>query len=147
MTKDVLLSITGLQFDGIVEEDQVEVISPGEYYFQNNKHFVLFHEVYEESAQITKNTIKIQNNVVELIKKGYVNVHMIFEVNKKNMTYYSTPFGNIAIGIDTENITLNESEDKIEVTINYVLEVNYEFVADCKISISIKGKEGKVHSI
>lgn len=140
MTKEVLLSITGLQLNGIVEDDQVEVITPGEYYNQNNKHFVLFDEVNEENREKTKNTIKIQNNMVDLIKKGFVNVHMVFEENKKNMTYYNTPFGNIIIGINTEKIALHETEEKIDVKINYALEVNYEFVADCKINISIKSK-------
>ncbi len=143
MTKDVLLSITGLQFDGVMDGEQLEVITPGEYYKQNNKHYVLYNEVYEATEQITKNTIKIQNKMIDLMKKGFVNVHMVFEENKKNMTYYNTPYGNILIGINTKKITVDESRDQIAVNVDYALEVNYEFLADCKINIHIRGKNGQ----
>ena len=34
---------------------------------------------------------------MELTKKGAVNVHMIFEKNKKNITYYNTPYGSLLV--------------------------------------------------
>lgn len=39
MTKDVLLSIKGLQIGENEQNDTIEVISPGDYYFRNGKHF------------------------------------------------------------------------------------------------------------
>ena len=62
---------------------------------------------------------------------------MSFEENKKSLTNYATPFGNILIGIDTKKITLTESNDKIQIDVDYALEANYEFLADCKINIEI----------
>ena len=43
MTKDVLLSISGLQFAAQDEEDvePVEVITAGDYYKKNGKHYIL----------------------------------------------------------------------------------------------------------
>ena len=38
MTKDVLLSIKGLQIGENEQNDTIEVISPGDYYFRNGKH-------------------------------------------------------------------------------------------------------------
>lgn len=40
MTKDVLLSIKGLQIGENEQNDTIEVISPGDYYFRNGKHFL-----------------------------------------------------------------------------------------------------------
>ena len=45
MTKDILISISGLQVSPENESDTVEVISPGEYYYRNDKHFVVYEEV------------------------------------------------------------------------------------------------------
>ena len=52
MTKDVLLSISGLHYDvaGVTEEDEnepIEVITPAAYYFKNGKHYVIYDEVVE----------------------------------------------------------------------------------------------------
>ena len=41
MTKDVLLSIKGLQIGENEQNDTIEVISPGDYYFRNGKHFFM----------------------------------------------------------------------------------------------------------
>ena len=44
MTKDVLLSISGLQFAARDEEDvePIEVITAGDYYKKNGKHYILY---------------------------------------------------------------------------------------------------------
>ena len=86
MTKDVLLSIKGLQIGENEQNDTIEVISPGDYYFRNGKHFFMYEEVMEGQKESTRNMIKVRDNYMELTKKGAVNVHMIFEKNKKNTT-------------------------------------------------------------
>lgn len=145
MTKDILLTISGLQFaaqeDGVGEP--VEVITPGDYYKRNDKHYVLYDEVMEGFDGTTKNIIKIGEDCLDITKKGVANVHMIFEKNKKNVTYYYTPFGSLLIGIDAKNVKIAETEENIDVTVNYDLEINYEFLANCNITMNIKSKEAR----
>lgn len=146
MTKDVLVSISGLQFD-MTQNDpsEVEVISVGQYYFKNKKHFVQYDEILVESSSIedsiTKSTVKISDKQVDVLKRGSSNVHMVFEIGKKNMTYYNTPFGTMLMGIYTNQIKTEELDDKIVTKIDYTLEVNYVHVSDCKIVITVKSKE------
>lgn len=141
MTKEVLLSITGMQFDLSEEESDIQVVTTAEYYKRNNSHFVLYEEADEESGQITKSIIKYKDDLMELTKKGFVNVHMMFEEGKKNLTNYATIFGDILIGIDTKKIVVTDTEEKILVDVEYALDTNYEFLADCKIHIEISPKE------
>ncbi len=61
MTKDVLVSINGLQIARQSEEaEPVEVITAGDYYKKNNKHYVIYDEVTEGFAGTTKNIIKLR---------------------------------------------------------------------------------------
>lgn len=137
MTKEVLLAITGMQFDMSEEESNIQTITAAEYYNKNNSRYVIYEEADEESGQKTRGRIKFREDLLEVDKSGYVNVHMLFEENKKSLTNYATPFGNILIGIDTKKITLTESDNKIQIDVDYALEANYEFLADCKINIEI----------
>lgn len=137
MTKEVLLSISGLQFQFTDEDTRVETVTAAEYYHKNDNHYVLYEESYEGFEETTKNIIKFKEHSMDLTKKGLVNVHMIFEENKKNMTNYSTPFGDILIGIDAKKIHLQETEEQILVDVDYALEMNYEHLADCKIAMKI----------
>lgn len=142
MTKEVLLSITGLQMTPGEEEDTVEVITAGEYYFRNGKHYLIYDEVMEGFTETTHNVIKFCDDYMELTKKGVTNVHMVFEKNKKNVTYYHTPFGSLLIGIDAGKVEIEEQEDFMCVKVEYALDVNYEHLADCDICIKVKPKGG-----
>ena len=90
MTKDVLLKISGMQFtadnDDLTEPEPVEIIAPGEYYFKNGKHYIIYDEFMEGFDSVTKNVLKLQGDLLEVTKRGTSNVHMIFEKDKKNLT-------------------------------------------------------------
>lgn len=143
MTKDVLVKVSGLQFAGEEDGDSVEVITSGTYYKKNGKHYVLYDEVMEGTTDITKNVIKIGTDSMEVTRKGPATVHMMFERDKKTVSYYYTPFGNLLIGIDAKDIQITESELDINVKVQYGLEINYEHVAECHITVDVKSKEAK----
>lgn len=141
MTKDVLVSICGLQFEGDIDSDKIETIHVGSYYKKNNYHYVNYDEITEGFTENTKNTITFKEHELNLIKRGLVNVNMVFEENKKNITNYATPYGDILIGIDTERVVLRETEHYLQVKVDYSLEINYEHLANCKITLNISAKE------
>lgn len=148
MTKEVILSIKGLQFDSVEENpDPVEIVTVGEYYKEEEAHHVIFDEIMEGFEGITKNTIRITEHTLDISKQGITNVHMMFEKNKKNVTSYNTPYGNLMIGILASQVKVNEKEDDIDIHVDYALEMNYEHLADCQIRINIKSKDSKDFSL
>lgn len=147
MTKDVLVSINGLQIARQNEgSEPVEVITPGDYYKKNDKHYIIYDEVMEGFEGTTKNIIKLQEDCVDITKRGITNVHMVFEKNKKNVTCYETPFGSLMLGINAKDIRITEEENDISVDVRYALELNYEHLADCTIKMAIQSREtGEFH--
>ena len=141
MTKDIFLSLKGLQIENSEEAQELETITPADYYMRNGSHYVIYDEVTEGFEENTRNMIKFNDSCVEVSKKGLVNVHMVFEENKKNMTSYMTPYGNILIGIDTGSIFVEEEEKRIHVEVAYTLEANYQYLADCRIEMNIKPRQ------
>lgn len=140
MEKEILFALKGLQMDA-GEKSELETIIPAEYYQRNGNHYVVYDEVMEGFTEPTKNIFKFQENYLEVTKRGVVNVHMIFENQKKNMTSYQTPYGNILIGIDTEKIEIEEEQDRLRVHVDYALEANYQHIADCRIDMDICSKK------
>lgn len=152
MTKDVLVSISGMQMainDGESNDDEpIEVLSPGTYYYKNGKHYVFFEEVAEGLQGVTKTQIKWKDSeLLEVSKKGLSNVHMIFERNKKNRCYYDTPFGRLNLGIFMTDMLVDEKENYIHIQAEYSLDVNCEPLADCSIQIHICPKDSKEFSL
>ena len=144
MTKEVFLSLKGLQMESGQEAQEMETITPAEYYRKKDSHYVIYEEMTEGFSEKTRNMIKFRDSYLEVSKKGLFNVHMIFEKNKKNMTSYMTPYGNIMIGIDTESVLLKESEEQIKLRVEYYLEANYQHLADCKIELELQSRENGI---
>lgn len=140
MTKDVLITISGLQFADGADNEPVEIITSGVYYKKNGKHYILYDEVTEGTCQTTKNIIKLDDELMDITKRGEMNVHMMFEKNKKNVTYYYTPYGSLLIGVDATKVLVEEQEHDLSVTVDYALEINYEHMADCTITMNVKSK-------
>jgi uncharacterized beta-barrel protein YwiB (DUF1934 family) len=138
MDKDVWVSVAGLQFDGTGEGEKIEIITPGNYYKKNKHHYVTYDEISEGSDEVTKNVVRFDGDMLTISKSGFTNVEMVFEKNKRNMTNYVTPYGSLIVGIDTDRIDIRESDDVINIDIDYALDINYEHLADCKIKMEIK---------
>ena len=137
MTKQVLISIKGLQ---LIENDDEEVeetsvVTMGNYYCRGGNQYIKYEEAFEGIDGTSQNLIIIKEEALEVRKKGIVDVHMVFEKEKKNISYYTTPYGTLQMGIFTTNIQKKEAQDELELQINYVLEINNEHVADCGLSI------------
>ena len=152
MTKDVLVSISGLQMAvnemESNDDDPIEILSPGTYYFKEGTHYIFFEEVAEGVPGVTKTQIRLKGkDSLEVIKKGLSNVHMVFEKNKNSRCFYKTPFGELNLGICTSQIWVDETEDNINIRAEYALDVNYEPLADCVIRVNVKPRDSKEFSI
>ena len=137
MTKDVLITIRGVHtLDH--EDNDVEMIVRGDYYQKNGKHYILYEEILEGAEERVKNVIKISPSSMDIIKKGVTNSRMLFEKNKKNLSSYSTPVGNLVIGIQANHFYVEEQENSIKVYVDYSLDINYEHMSDCRICVDVQ---------
>ena len=144
MTKEVLLCIQGLQFEEDArndeELDKIETICTGEYYNRNGAHYIMYEETTEGFEEPVKNMIKVRGKEFSLTKRGGFQVQMVFTEGKKTMTDYNTPFGNILIGLDTTKVETIEEENMLQIHIDYALEANYQYIADCHIIVKVNSK-------
>lgn len=73
------------------EEEPIEVITAGNYYNKNGKHYIKYEEIMEGEKENTSSLIKIQGDTLEVTKKGLNNVHMIFQKNKRTCPTTTRP--------------------------------------------------------
>ena len=121
-------------------DEPIEIVVPGEYYFRNGSHYLRYEEMLEDHGDPTVNYIKSSPKGMEVRKKGQVNTHMVFEQGKRNMAFYTTSFGTLEMGISATNLELKESDSRLDMKVNYSLDLNQEHVADCCLDIHAQGK-------
>ncbi|MCI8663342.1 MAG: DUF1934 domain-containing protein [Hungatella sp.] len=137
MTKEVLINIGGARSMGGEEED-IEMIVKGDYYKKNGKHYILYDELLEGGGGVIRNTIRIVPDCMDIMKKGSINTHMIFEKNKKSLSSYVTPMGELMVEIRTNQIQFREEENLLVIAVEYSLDINYQHVWDCSIKVSVR---------
>lgn len=173
MTKDVFISLRGVQIvqeaagarpDAADETDVrqapadngmeirnpkendmnvIEADAVGIYYKKKHSSYILYEEVSEGFPEPVKNKIKFTGHYLELAKSGAVNARMVFEEGVKNISDYHTSYGSILVGTDTKKIHMTEEEDRITVHVDYVLELDGEYVADCQICLDVRSHTGE----
>lgn len=141
MTKDVVISVRGLQVMDNESAEDIETVQQGEYFERNGSIFLLYDEYYEGFDEPVKNVMKIRGNEMTLTKRGIINVQMNFEAGKKNLTCYQTPYGVMMIGLDTSRVVCLQEEKSLAIEIDYTLEANYQYVSDSKIRIMVRERK------
>ena len=142
MKKDVLITISGIQSDKDRESDKIELVTSGSYYKKNNKHYLLYDEIFGEQEEVTKNIARFDSDGFHITKSGFTNVDMSFEQNKRNMTNYITPYGSMLLGVDASRVDVVEKDESIQVDIAYSLDITYEHIADCTLHMDIQSRDG-----
>lgn len=141
MKEEVIISIKGLQIGKDSERESIISEHEGRFFERDGKRYVMYNENTEGTDETTKCLIKIGFNEVIVTKRGAVNVEMPFKMGAKKLTNYDTQFGGFTLGFRTKNISCVETDHAISLDIDYVLDMNYEYMADCHINIRIKEKE------
>lgn len=140
MTNEVKLRIRGIQMQN--GEDQVEVVSVGKKYERDNFVCLFYDEVVKEEengvVQVAKNLLKIREDQVEIIKRGPAHTHMIFVPDRTTYTYYSTPVGELEIGIFTRSMEKVNMPHGFHLVLQYDLELNQTFISQCKVDIVVE---------
>lgn len=138
LTKDVRITVRGIQRDEDGNELVTETVSDGEYYERGGSIYLFYEEFPEEESRAVKHTIKCKENVLELTKKGLVNARIIFEPGQTHMTDYATPYGLLRLGVKTRGVNSLVGENVLEIQAEYALTSEEEILNECEILIRVE---------
>ena len=127
MEREILLGITGTQWEmlddggqGPKDAEAVEMLTSADYFFLNGKHYFVYEEASESGRKSGKSKIKITGDrSVEIMKAGEMRGSLFFEKDKRTLSCYETPYGQLHFGVWTTGIDLDVKEDEIILNIGY----------------------------
>lgn len=136
--KDVRITIKGVQRDDAGETGSTETIVPGEYYFRNGSHYILYEETAEDSGERIQNSLKLKGELLELNRKGAVNSRMVFEAGKCHVLDYATPFGMLRMETVTSRILCSSDEARLRIRAEYELWADGMKLSSCRLTVKIE---------
>ena len=142
MNREVELVLSGLHdTEGASDKDAVKTAQTAQYFKRNDSHYLLYEENMEGFDGVCKSRIKFRDNLLELTRQGAVDMHMIFEENKRHVVHYNTPYGQLMLGIETRRVQVEEQEDQICVTVEYILDQEGEPFSESCLKLHIREKQ------
>lgn len=138
MIKDVLITVVGIQgIDG--EEDTVELTTEGRFGIKDGKYFLSYDEgqIVEAGKVKTKIFINSPDSVV-LQRTGDISSRMEITAGERKSCFYSTPVGDICIGIYGENIELDLKENGGNINLVYTIDSDLKLISRNRVKITVK---------
>ena len=138
MIKDVLITVVGIQgIDG--EEDTVELTTEGRFGIKDGKYFLSYDEgqIVEAGKVKTKIFINSPDSVV-LQRTGDISSRMEITAGERKSCFYSTPVGDICIGIYGEKIELDLKENGGNINLVYTIDSDLKLISRNRVKITVK---------
>ena len=123
-----------------VEDEIIEVVTPGKLHITSNGYRVEYDETKLSGMEGTKTTMIIKDKYFKLIRVGTTETNMEFEINKESISLYKTPFGVMSIAVNTKEVEIEVDENGGKVHIVYTLNVEDQQMIETDLSVFIKVK-------
>ena len=68
---------------------------------------------------------------------GNFNSHMVFKSGEQHLSHYETPYGSFTIGIISDDVKVKMDEEKADISIKYLLEIDNAARAEHEIRLSV----------
>lgn len=137
----VLLTIRSEQHFEDMEPDSIELMTEGTLTPTEEGGLVLS---YQESAltglEGTTTTFEVRGPQVILSRTGSVNSQMVFEEGKQHTSLYETPFGELAIDIQTSRLRHSLTEQGGLMDLRYSISVDHSVTGRNAFKIRVRRK-------
>lgn len=138
MEKDVIISIRGTQDYSGTDPDTMELVTEGKLAVQDGALCLSYEESELTGMAGTTTVFQVEPEKVTLLRLGSVQSEMVFEEGRRHMSLYSTPYGNMEIGVRARrlNSTLELTGGRLE--IDYDIEINHMLAGQSLFRIDVR---------
>ena len=136
--RDVIISICGEQNDLHGDRDSVELVTAGQYGFEDGESRFTYEESDLTGLSGTRTTFTISPMGVVLRREGSLNSEMVFQQGRKNFFLYETPYGSATMGVDTRRIDTQLDEHGGKLELDYDIDFNHTLMGRNKFKINVK---------
>ena len=138
MEKDVIISIQGTQDYSGTDPDTMELVTEGKLAVQDGALCLSYEESELTGMEGTTTVFQVEPEKVTLLRLGSVQSEMVFEEGRRHMSLYSTPYGNMEIGVRARrlNSTLELTGGRLE--IDYDIEINHMLAGQSLFRIDVR---------
>lgn len=138
MTKDVMISIRGLQeYEGI-DNDSIEFVTRGTLTSIKDGYNLTYAESELTGMEGTVTSFDIIQNRVVLTRTGPVCSEMVFEAGRRHLSLYQTPYGSMEVGVRAKKMRCTMDEHGGELEIVYSIDIDHAMAGENRFYIKVR---------
>lgn len=138
MEKDVVIFIKGMQEYECADPDTIELVTGGRLEGESGAYTLTYQESPVTGMEGTLTTIQIEPEQVILLRVGEINSQMVFQQGRRHLSMYKTPYGTMAIGVNTKHLMASVNESGGDIEIDYAIEINHAIAGRTIFQINVK---------
>lgn len=138
MNKDVIITINDKHtIDDEVEQTELNTV--GKFDGHQDDYTIYYSEKNElEGCEVSLN---VKNkNCVTITRTGAYQTQLIMEKNVRHNCQYITPVGDVMLGVFTNNVQSDVTENGGKLKFDYTLDFNAGIISSNELTITIRGR-------
>ena len=138
MGNNVIIEMKSIQSvnDDVTES---ELITEGEFSGDGEDYSIAYEESEATGFEGSKTLLTVNGQrMASIFRKGAANSNLVVEMGKKHHCHYSTPYGEMVVGIYAHKIqnTLNEAGGSLYM--KYTVDIDSAYLSDNEIYLKVK---------
>ena len=142
MEKDVVISIKGIQKYEDTDPDVIELVTAGRLTRVGESYTLSYQESELTGLEGTLTTIQVEGEQVTLMRAGEVNYQMVFQEGRRHLSMYNTPYGAMAIGVNTRHLLADLTDQGGDIEIDYAIEIDHALAGRNVFQIKVSENQG-----
>lgn len=141
MTKEkVIINIKGFQDYEHMNSDDIGLLTEGTLASTPFGWELAYQESALTGMEGTLTTFLIEPERVTLLRTGPVCTQMVYELGRRHHSLYSTPYGNMEVGITTSLMDVAMDADGGHMNIDYAIELDHALMGENRFRITVRKK-------
>ena len=143
MENKVIIYIQGKQSFEAQDDDTIELVTEGWLEPDGDDGYTLSYQESELTGlEGTLTTFQIERDRVTLLRVGEVNSQMVFQEGRRHLSMYNTPYGAMAIGVNTRHLLADLNDQGGDIEIDYAIEIDHAIAGRNVFQIQVKEAQG-----
>ena len=143
MEKDVVISIKGIQKYEDTDPDVIELVTEGRLTRVGESYTLSYQESELTGLEGTLTTIQVDGEQVTLMRVGEFTSQMVFQEGRRHLSMYNTPYGAMAIGVNTRHLLADLTDQGGDIEIDYAIEIDHALAGRNVFQIKVSENQGE----
>ncbi len=121
---DIFLKVKSTSFSVDTGHDKIEFECCGRLEEKNGKKYVRYHEPDTNESPGADVTLKLDDDMVTLIRSGEARSHFVFKKDETHISKYLTPYGDFLMKVKAVRVKTVITDEGGEIDLGYKLTIN-----------------------